>query len=509
VESNTELDSISITGTMKKYLAILIAFSFGTELYAISVFSGPMRNLSAVEYAAGAVQASISYRMGDPLNAKEHLQAILEKNPRDAYANQFLGTLFLMDGNVEACLKYWNRIGEPLIREIQVQPIPSVDPELMDRAFVMAPASRLTYEEYLETESRLQMMGIFRKQEFKLKPRKEEGNFDLIFSASMKKSAFSSRIKIATLLAQAVFTETVKLEFPNIVDTTISSSSLISWDEYENRFYSSLSLPFGKHPQLRMLFFIDTRKETWSLSQDADLLKWEGGFELAESVNSGWKWTGGAKLSHRSYDNISSISEHEFQEGWLIQAFGNIESSLIRIPERRFTLRSTLNGEVGRILNSSATPFLMLENSLEMRWFPQPVGDDLAMIGRFRIGKTFGTGPFDEYFVLGVERDTDLLLRAHRNRRDKKGENPFAPAYALWNGDINKIVIDKEKYSIRLTPFFDVGRIFDSGLWQGEDWFMDMGIQTGLQFFIGPELMLTFAKDLRTGRNVVYFSARL
>jgi hypothetical protein len=121
----------------------------------------------------------------------------------------------------------------------------------------------------------------------------------------------------------------------------------------------------------------------------------------------------------------------------------------------------------------------------------------------------FGAGPFDEYFVLGVERDTDLLLRAHKARRDKKGENPFAPAYALWNWDITKIMIDRKTYRLRFTPFFDIGRIFDTRLWQGKRWFLDTGIQGGLQLFGGPELVLTFGKDLRTGRNVIYLAAKL
>ncbi|MCI0603889.1 hypothetical protein L0156_12860 [bacterium] len=493
---------------MKNYLFLLLVFCFGPDLYALSFFTGPMRNWAQVEYALEATQASMSYRRGDRELSKKYLQRILEKNAGDSYANQFLGTLFLMDGNLEAALKYWNRLGKPLIENIQLEPHPDVDPELLDRALVMAPASSLTREDYLATESRLQMMGVFRKQEFELKPHKKEEKFDLIVRPSVKKGAFSSKIKMATLAAQGVFTETVQLEFPNIEGTTISASSLISWDEFKNRFYSSLSLPFGRHPHMRIRSFSDTRKETWALAPDVDLLKWQGGVELAESVNGNWKWNSGAKVSHRNYDNIGSFSA-SFQEGWVIQAFANFDFSLLRIPERRFNVKSNLNTEVGKLLHSFSSPFLMLENSVEMRWFPRPAGEDLAMTGRFRTGKIFGEVPFDESFVLGVERDTDLLLRAHKSQSDKKGENPFASAYALWNWDISKIVVDKKRYRLKLTPFLDVGKIFDSQLWRGKQWFVDTGIQTGVQIFGAPELVLTFGKDLRTGRNVVYFSARL
>src|SRR6266702_4448040 len=42
------------------------------------------------------------------------LRQALRLAPHDAYANDFLGTVYFLQGNLEASLKYWNRVGKPV-----------------------------------------------------------------------------------------------------------------------------------------------------------------------------------------------------------------------------------------------------------------------------------------------------------------------------------------------------------------------------------------------------------
>ena len=61
-----------------------------------------------------------------------------------------------------------------------------------------------------------------------------------------------------------------------------------------------------------------------------------------------------------------------------------------------------------------------------MRWLPTARGDDYETLARVRAGKTFGDLPFDELFMLGLERDNDLWLRGHIGTRDgRKGSAPL------------------------------------------------------------------------------------
>ena len=52
--------------------------------------------------------AGISYKQQDFRSAKNHLHAALKLNPRDSYSREFLATIYFLEGNLEAALKYWN-----------------------------------------------------------------------------------------------------------------------------------------------------------------------------------------------------------------------------------------------------------------------------------------------------------------------------------------------------------------------------------------------------------------
>ncbi len=535
--SDRKLDPAGIAEAMKKRLIFLLILFAARHLSGFSIFTCSTRNFADFEYAAGVAQATngnyeaalnilkfgwhrgdqprflselaaINYKKGDRKEAKHYLNRLLTENPADPYANQFMGALFLLDANVEAALKYWNRIGEPEIERIEWQPLPPIDPGLMDKALVMAPASYLKLEDYLETDSRFQMMGTFRKYEFRLKPLDDKSSFNLIVRPELKNRMFSSKLKIASLVIQGIFTETIKPEFHNIARTTISSTSLISWDEYRNRFYTSLSLPFEGRPHARIKLFTEVRNETWSVLTDVNLLKWVAGVDFGETYNGRFKWTGGTKLSNRRYKNFNDYQQHLFQEGWLIHAFGTADFSLLRIPEERLTVQSKISAGAG-LSPEASTGFVTLEHSLELRWFLRDSGDDLAMMARFGAAGMFGPAPFDEYFVLGADRDTDLLLRAHRSSIDKRGENPFGPGYMLLNLEISKYLLNSRKFRWRLAPFLDAGRIMGNEIWNGNRVFLDGGIQSGFQIFGSTEMIFTYGKDLITRRNVFYVTARL
>ena len=64
--------------------------------------------------------------------AKAYLRHGLRLAPTE-YANQFLGAIYLLDGNTYAALKYWNRVHRPILNEIVFTPAPPLRPELLAR----------------------------------------------------------------------------------------------------------------------------------------------------------------------------------------------------------------------------------------------------------------------------------------------------------------------------------------------------------------------------------------
>jgi hypothetical protein len=192
-------------------------------------------------------------------------------------------------------------------------------------------------------------------------------------------------------------------------------------------------------------------------------------------------------------------------EGYQIKHAAEINYELLRIPERR--LNTTFGGisELGRIWSQPSHVFAKLQASMQVHWLPKARGSDYELLGRFRGGKTFSQLPFDELFMLGLERDNQLGLRAHIGSRDgRKGSAPLGRSYFLANWEVDKILYDAGVVSFRLSPFLDVGRMFESSAaLASRRWLWDSGVQAKVQV-LGVRVVFTYGKDLRSGTNVFY-----
>jgi predicted Zn-dependent protease len=86
--------------------------------------------------------AGVSFKQKHYPQAARRLRQALKLAPRDIYANDFLGTIYFLQGNLEASLKYWNRVGKPQVVESRADPVPRVSTTLLDRAFAFRPPAR-------------------------------------------------------------------------------------------------------------------------------------------------------------------------------------------------------------------------------------------------------------------------------------------------------------------------------------------------------------------------------
>jgi hypothetical protein len=195
--------------------------------------------------------------------------------------------------------------------------------------------------------------------------------------------------------------------------------------------------------------------------------------------------------------------------GFQLKQLAAIHTTLLRVPERRFQLTATASDQAARVWSTPGESFAKLQGSLQGHWFPRSEGDDYEIDGRVRAGKTFGQVPFDELFMLGLERDNDLPLRAHIGTRDgRKGSAPLGRNYFLSNWEINKNVYNNGLFGIRLSPFLDTGKITDriTGL-GSKRWLFDTGVQLKFRVLV-VGLTFTYGKDLRSGANAFYFTAQ-
>ena len=441
-------------------------------------------------------------------------------DPTDAYANDFLATVYFLQNNLEAALKSWNRIGKPEIENIQIEPEPRVKSALLDRAFTFAPASILRNEDFLATEARLNGLGIFSSHTVNLIAR-EDGKFNVVLREQERNGWGDGKWTGLASLFRGVFYETIYPESFNLNHSATNVESLIRWDAQKRRALVSLSRPLRENPKWRFQAGFDLRNENWDV-RDSSL----GSAPLLASLNlrkeaasagitcfqSGrWNWSTAVEFSHRDYRNVidgSALGPESLLQGYQLKHMAQLNYQLLRVPERRFVTSATITSQAGRIWSQPAYSFGTLQGSLDAHWFPQATGENYEMREWVSAGRTFGSSPFDELFMLGLDRDNNLLLRGHIDTHDgRKGNAPLGSNYFLSNWETDKKIYSNGLVTLQLGPFLDIGKITAPSPGLGShEWLYDTGLQAKVRL-LGVRVAFSYGRDLRTGKNVFYATA--
>jgi len=463
--------------------------------------------------------AGIDYKQKNFSSAKRHLRAALRLDSRDVYTREFLGTIYFLEGNLEAALKYWNPIDKPRLRSIAVQPTPRLADSILQRAMDFNPPQVLTRDAWLTTKQRLDNLGIYAQQRTELAPA-SDGNYDATLHLAERNGWGDSRLEGAILLLSGVPYATVYPELYNLGGRAMNVMSLLRWDSEKRRAYAAFSAPFRNNPSQRFQFYFDARNENWNLSNtffgggpaltDLNLRRVAGGAEFRSVVNGQWTWSTGIEISDRSFRNVNgltSASEKPFFTDTTSFAYWlRVDRSLLRIPERRFTLDSTAEARTGRGFAQDLGAFASARASFDAHWLPRANGDDYEMRIRLRAGGTLGRVTLDDLFQLGIERDNDLWLRGHGGTSDgRKGAAPLGRRYFLANWEQDKNIYTNGIFTVKLGPFLDTGAIADSsGLFGSRKWLWDTGAQCKVRVLGRVTVVLSYGRDLRGGRNVFY-----
>ncbi|MFZ0337349.1 MAG: hypothetical protein WAL45_04905 [Terracidiphilus sp.] len=461
--------------------------------------------------------AGIAFKQKNYPETKRRLRQALRLEHNDSYADDFLGTVYFLEDNVEAALKYWNRAGKPHIEDVREDPTPRVSPVLLDHAFAFSPAATLMLLQYLDSNARLRGMGIFQPFHFDLDAR-SDGNFDVVFRGRERNGLGNGKLESLFLLFQGLPFQEVNPQYYNWRREAINFNSMYRWDAQKRRIFAAVSGPFEQSAKYRWQFASDLRGENWAIRDgfagpapvlaSFNMRHETAAFDLVSHAGDRFRWSAGAEISHRNFRSVepgSVLSPQLLAEGYQLKQQAQVTSTLWRLPERRFTIDAGATSEAGRLWSQPQESFEKLTGSLGWHWFPRAQGDDYETSQQLRAGKTFGQVPFDELFILGLERDNDLPLRAHIGTRDGlKGSAPLGRNYLLENWEINRNVYGNGIVKVQLGPFFDMGKITDSGTQLGSHlWLFDTGAQAKFRVF-GAGLVFSYGKDLRTGNNAFY-----
>jgi tetratricopeptide (TPR) repeat protein len=463
--------------------------------------------------------AGIAYKQKDFLAAKDNLHRALGLNPLDVYAREFLATIYFLEGNLEAALEYWNPEDKPRLRSVAFAPSLRMKESLRNRALAFNAPQVLTGDALLATESRLDNLGVFSNRRIELHPA-ESGNYDLTLHLAERNGWGDSKVEGLVSLLSGLPYATIYPELYNLGRDAVNLTSLARWDSEKRRVSLSLSMPLYGDPRLRLRFYADARNENWNLTRtffgagapltDLNMRRIAAGVEAHSVVNGRWSWSAGADVANRNFRNLSghtSPAERAFftgatsVAGWL-----GVERTLVRVPERRFTLDSSAEAKAGREFADALGPFATLRGSLRAHWFPRAKGDDYEVHAQIRAGAAAGKATLDELFELGVERDNDLWLRGHAGTLDgRKGAAPLGRRFFLANWEIDKNVYQNGFFTVKLGPFLDTGAVADSsGLFGSRRWLSDAGAEAKVRVLGSVTIVVSYGRDLRGGRNVFY-----
>lgn len=463
--------------------------------------------------------AGVAYKQKNLGIAKSELRAALRLNAHDAYAHEFLGTLYFLEGNPEAALKYWNAVDKPRLRRVELVPTPKLRQELLARSVTFNAPQVLTNDALAATEARLDNLGIIPHQRVEL-AESAAGQYDVTLHLAERNGWGDSRLEGIVSLLSGLPYETVYPEFYNLGHEAINFTSLARWDPQKRRYSAAVSAPLFHDPALRIRFYFDARDENWNLSQtffapgapltDLNMRRAAGGVELHSVVNGNWSWSTGLEVAHRSFRNLdghtTAAQQSFFADSNSFAYWLSGERVLLRVPESRFTLDSSAEARVGRGFSTALGPFATVRGSLRADWLPRATGDDYEMQAQVRAGGTAGKVPLDELFQLGLERDNDLWLRGQPGTIDgRKGAAPLGRRYFLANWEMDKNIYRGAFLNVKLGPFVDNGAIADSsGLFGSQRWLWDTGAQCKVRILGSVTVVLSYGRDLRGGRNVFY-----
>lgn len=445
----------------------------------------------------------------------------LKLDPKDEYANNFAGTVYYLMGNLPAALEYWNRVGKPKIASLNFDPQLRVRRLLLDRAVAFSPEAVLLKPQLETTEARVDGLGIFPTYNVVLNAR-PDGSFDADFHAMERDGFGGSVLEGLVATFSGLPYETIYPGYYDIGRSAMNVRSLLRWDKQKRRVWVALQAPLRDLPQHRWNLEVDARNENWavrpSFTGNAPVLgslnmERQAATASMDAFTTGrFQWALGAEFSHRKYRSLvegSALTPSLMIPGSALGFLASIQGKPLDVPVHRFTLTTSAASETTRLWSTPQHVFEKVQGSALAHWFPQAQSNNWEVEQRVRGGGTAGAAPFDELFMLGVERDNDLWLRGHIGTRGgKKGSSPLGDRFLLANSDLYRRLYSNGLIGIEVGPLFDIGRMgAPSTGFSTNQWLFDTGVEAKLTV-LGTNVVLTWGRDLRTGNNAFYGTAQ-
>lgn len=468
--------------------------------------------------------AGVAYLANRLAEARRRLHRARQLGSADPYVAEFLGTLYLLEGNVEAALTLWEPIDRPLLSRDQLGTglEDVLSPTLASSAAAFSADTPMTQAGFLLSSRIVSLLGVCAAHTLVLEA--EENTRYRALIRCVERPAFGeNRVATLLMLTRGLAYQSVHLRFPNLRRNAWNWNAFYRWDARKRRLWTETSMPIAERARWRLHLDADARDEQWQMlasdngavSQAFRHRRMEAGIAVAAVLSPRATWKNRLSLANRSFQeargvNASLPAEARLRSGASVRYAHAVDADLYRNPLRRVFVQSTAEASLERYLASEQN-VVRSSGGILVEWFPKPSGNDYRTHLRISAAALRGKPALTELFSAGLERDSlgmpgDALLRAHPGTRDgRKGS-------LLWGDRVVAASLETRKELLRLgvvtvaaAPFLDVAWIRDpAGIYGARRTQFDTGIQAIATFAGGAELHVSYGWDLRNGRRAFY-----
>jgi hypothetical protein len=454
--------------------------------------------------------AGVAWRKKQSARAKAYLRHGLRLAPTDAYANQFLGAMYLLDGNTYATLKYWNRAHRPILNGIVFTPPPPLRPELLARIPAASGGQLLTEARLAQTERNLDRLGVFSAPQFDLTPASND-EFNLAVRAQVLSQPVTGAAGRLLPLLRGLPYQQVNLDWLNIRKRAAILTSLWRWDADKRRIAIKYRAPLARGTYA---LWTDLRDEKWVLNRIGSQTAGIGvasealGGEVGFDLGGGKEWTPSFHLSRHTFQRDTFRSD--VPASWLANSTiwelrNRLDFPRWRYPERHLSLDSSATLRTGHVFSRTSSRLLGAGFDAAAQWLPQQRDDLYSVRARLRAGVLSGRLPIDELYITAMERDNDLWLRGHVGTREgRKGAAPMGTRFVLTQTEIMRRMLRVPFLRLDAGPWIDVADIGGEPALGSRGWLYDTGAQAVVSTLGGFRFSVFYGRDLRSGSNVLY-----
>jgi len=421
----------------------------------------------------------------------------------DAHTRDLLAAALHLAGRSDEGLAVWNRLGRPVVGEVQISGLAHTLDRVARREVAVASGEVLTLPRVRETRLRLSEAGAFEGVTVRPLPR-GDGRADLAVALVERHGLFQGPVDLALELGTNLLLERVRPRYWNVGGRGISIGGQYRWEE--NRPDLSLQIewprPLGLGANLRVT--ASRGRQLYDLG--APLLRRSRGLDLSLRRVLGPGTVG--QLALRVHNRWFSRPDPDARPGDLAGIEAGLDRSLLETRRHRLDARIRLF-HAGRVLGSDIA-FSRATAAASYRAFLLPPDGSLiersVLAARLSWGRGGDGMPIDEMFAPGGSPEMELPLRAHpQTRHGTLGVSPLGRGLTLTNLEWRRRLFRSALAQAAVVLFHDgawVSRTPGSGRRRS---LHDVG--GGLRIGLGgiSILRLDYGHGLSDGENAFFF----